>query len=88
MSDYEIKYISISRGEGAEDLKLSMDEARKLYHELDKLFGSEYSMATTAPYTNAVYKGEFLPRLPDGQSLGPRCGGFEFKQAYENQSHL
>jgi len=90
MSDCKIKYITIERGEGKEDLKLSMDEARKLYHELDKLFGSEYSMATALlkPYTNTVYKGEMYkppagPLPSDWQS--PRCEEVKFKQPYGSE---
>jgi hypothetical protein len=84
MNDCKIKYITIQRGEGAEDLKLSLDEARKLYHELDKLFGSEYSMATQNP----VYKGYMHTPLSPGWPLpspGPQCEEVKFKQPYGSE---
>jgi hypothetical protein len=85
MNDCKIKYITIQRGEGAEDLKLSLDEARKLYHELDKLFGSEYSMATQNP----VYKGEMYKPLSPGWHPShrpiPHCEEVKFKQPYGSE---
>ena len=83
MSDCKVKYITIERGEGAEDLKLSMDEARKLYDELDKLFGLNYNKRLFyLPLTE--HKGHmYTPVSPPLEWQSPHCEGFDFKQAYE-----
>jgi hypothetical protein len=88
MSDCKVKYITIERGEGEEDLKLSMDEALKLYHELDKLFGLNYNKHPFyLPSTD--HKGYMhtpvSPPLKWQPPQSPHCEGVKFKQPYGSE---